>query len=161
MADPEVAGVLDKPAAGYQVFALKPQHNAILARRAAELIYKVWPHEARIEGSRLLVLKPFDITLKRAPDERADLAPLQHRVENAFVGIEAGIKSQLGTQSKKHSTHIEVTTSAALGEVLRRVGDMESVSLSQIKRENGIIKILITNPYIVMRPLTSNKESEL
>lgn len=44
--DPEVNAALNAPAAAYQVFTLKSQHNAILARRTAEMIYANYPHQA-------------------------------------------------------------------------------------------------------------------
>lgn len=169
MSDPEITGVLKEPATAYQVFRLKPQHNAILARRAAQLVYEDYPHQARMDRGKLLVLKPFNVSLKR----RADLDPvpstgiangatntvrsLMHRVEDAFLGIEAGIKSRGGSVGAKQKPQIEITTKASLSEVLRRIATLNDASLAKLHRQDGVIRLALSSSNIIF---TATSQSE-
>jgi hypothetical protein len=171
MADPEISGVLKEPATAYQVFSLKPKHNAILARRAAETIYEDYPHQARVDRGKLLVLKPFKVSLTR----RADLDPAQptgtgkatkssrslmHRVEDAFLGVEAGMESRSGSVAGKKSPQIEITTKASLSEVLRRIATLNDASLAKLHRQDGMIQLALSAPIIIFNSERLNEENQ-
>ncbi len=167
MNDPEVNTALKEPAAAYQVFALKGQHNAILARRAAELIYADYPHQAVVDRGKLMIFKPFPITLLERPDlhnrETATKpaipqGSLLHRAEDAFLGIEAGIKANGGSLAGKALPKVDITTPASLAEVLRRIARLDKVSLARLHRKNGVIDITLTSPRIILRPMQTTSE---
>lgn len=171
MADPEISGVLKEPATAYQVFRLKPKHNAILARRAAEAIYEDYPHQARVDRGKLLVLKPFKVSLTR----RADLDPeqtiglaksskssrsLMHRVEDAFLGVEAGMQSRSRSVAGTQRPQIEITTKASLSEVLRRVSTLEDASLAKLHRQDGVIQLALSSPIIIFNSKQPPEENQ-
>ena len=161
MNDPEISSALSKPAAAYQVFTLKPQHNAILARRTAEHIYAEYPHDAVVDRGKLIIFKPFPITLSERPDLRPSASTtkqplahtsLLHQSEDAFLGVEAGIKANTGSVAGKALPKVEITTPASLSEVLRRIATLNEVSLAKLHRKNGLIDITLTSPRIILRP---------
>lgn len=115
----------------------------------------------------MLIFKPFPITLL----ERADLhqqgkpskptnasGSLLHRAEDAFVGVEAGIKARAGSTAGKALPQVEITTPASLTEVLRRIATLDKVSLSRLHRKDGVIEIALTSPRLILCPLQQSPE---
>ena len=148
MQDPLLLPVLKKPAAAFKVFTLNPKHNEILSSRAAEVVYANWPHSTHVTNGKLLVYKPFDVGLKPYdPDQASKSTTLKYRIEDAFVGIEESIEqTDAGILAI-----VKVSTSAALGEVLRRIETLEGGSLKSLERTNGKINLTFRDVDIIKR----------
>ncbi len=159
MDDPQLRGILKEPAAAFKVFTLNPKHNEILSARAAELVYADWPHKTQVSDKTLLVFIPFDVGLKpytQVKDQTSsEAAPsIKYRIENTFLGIEDGIRQG----DINGVSTVTVTTSAALGEVLRRVSSLKTASIKSLSRVKRHIKLTFKELEIIHRVAPHSEE---
>ena len=133
-----------QPAGAWRQFALEGGRNPIIAQRVAEMVFADWPYGVTYTSVTIAAEVPFDLAWIDVAQESgtAAIAPamgdgtaegsLLRKAEDAFVGLEREIVSNLAMQDET----VTVTSDAPIAEVLGRTDRLSATWIESVER-NG------------------------
>ena len=149
MADEAIGRV---PAGGgdaYRTFRLKPQHNAVLARAVAELLYEDWDGEAETGEETIILRRAFALGPVRANESRRRprSQELAETVQTHFLGLANSV-----TADRRAITIRSRAAIPTLLEQLVKLDRQMPLSLRYLSRRSGEVKIEVVPRQYIMMP---------
>lgn len=149
MTDEAAGGVPSGGGAAYRTFTLKPQHNAVLARAVAELLYGDWDGEAETAEETITLRREFAVAPVRADESltRPRSQELAEAIQTHFLGLATSV-----TADRRATT---IRSRAAIPTLLEQLIELDRrmpLSLRHLSRRSGEVVIEVVPRQYIMMP---------
>ena len=149
MYDETAGGVPAGGGAAYRTFTLKQQHNAVLARAVAELLYEDWDGEAETGNDTIILRRGFPVEPVRADEglRRPGSRELAEAIPTHFLGLATAV-----TVDRQSTT---IRSRAAIPTLLEQLIELDRrmpLSLRHLSRRSGEVMIEVVPRQHIMKP---------
>ena len=147
--DPVVQKIkLNSGGVAYRILKLEPGRDRTIASNVAEYVYEGRPETFVFADGRVIIARHFDVPL--IPFKNSEPESITSTLKDRFLGTTERF-SEGGVQS--NNTSIRFTAELTQDDVIERLKDLPSSSVTVLKRKGQSVEVVVTSPKPVVRVL--------